>query len=86
MKYYKGLFTGKGFITHNDSKNYTILEYGTNIFYTDSPDWASKHNLEEITKEEAQQILDDYITEQIQQITDYDTTDEDERPAYIVLP
>jgi hypothetical protein len=58
MKYYVVENTGKGFITHLENKESHIVGYPANVWLTENTSWASRVNAVEITKVQAQELID----------------------------
>ena len=85
--------TGKGFITHVDSRKFWIRGYPGNVWVCDdipeSRDWVAGNSGSVKTKSQAQTIVTDII--EAQQATWDDLSDDDKaasngRPATITLP
>ena len=85
--------SGKGFITHVDSRKFWIRGYPGNVWVCDdipeSRDWGARNSAASKTKSQAQTIVTDII--EAQQATWDDLSDEDKaastgRPATITLP
>ena len=77
MKYYIGKNTGKGFITHEDNEIGQITEYPGDIWVTENWRWGRLRGLQEIDKQEAQEIVDLAI---------YHLKDDQGEPLIINLP
>ena len=56
-KYYNAENTGKGFITHEDNELAHVSGYPGNVWVTENTAWAVKHGLTEITKVNAQTLV-----------------------------
>ena len=96
----KGLFnywvvanSGKGFITHTDSRKFWIRGYPGNVWGCDdipeSRDWGARNSAASKTKSQAQTIVTDII--EAEQATCDNLSDEAKaetggRPATITLP
>ena len=85
--------SGKGFITHVDSRKFWISGYPGNVWVCDdipeSRDWVARNSGSVKTKSQAQTIVTDIV--EAQQATWDDLSDEDKaatlgRPATITLP
>ena len=69
MKYYTATYTGKGFITHGDNESSLVNGYpSADVWLTDNTDWAVRVGAVEITKEEAQALVDAKIAERVSNI------------------
>ena len=85
--------TGKGFITHTDSRKFWIRGYPGNVWVCDdipeSRDWGARNSAATKTKSQAQTIFTNII--EAEQATWDDLSDEEKaltpgRPATITLP
>ena len=85
--------SGKGFITHTDSRKFWIRSYPGNVWVCDdipeSRDWVARNSGSVKTKTQAQTIVTNII--EAQQATWDDLSDDDKaasngRPATITLP
>jgi len=85
--------SGKGFITHTDSRKFWISGYPGNVWVCDdipeSRDWGARNSAASKTKSQAQTIVTDIV--EAAQATWDDLSDEDKaasdgRPATITLP
>ena len=85
--------SGKGFITHVDSRKFWISGYPGNVWVCDdipeSRDWGARNSAATKTKSQAQTIVTNII--EAQQATWDDLSDDDKaasdgRPATITLP
>ena len=92
MKYCIANNFGKGFITHRDSVAFEFQGYPCDIWIlkenTGDIDWIQRVGGTEVTKEEAQKILD---TEVLRLQEEWDNLTEEEknnltRPGAIILP
>ena len=73
MKYYTATYTGKGFITHEDNESSLVNGYpSADVWLTDNTDWAVRVGAVEITKEEAQALVDAKIAERVSKIGNSD--------------
>ena len=85
--------SGKGFITHTDSRKFWIGGYPGNVWVCDdipeSRDWGARNSAATKTKSQAQTIVTNII--EAEQATWDDLSDDDKaasdgRPATITLP
>ena len=85
--------SGKGFITHTDSRKFWIGGYPGNVWVCDdipeSRDWGARNSAATKTKSQAQPIVTNII--EAEQATWDDLSDDDKaasdgRPATITLP
>ena len=85
--------SGKGFITHVDSRKFWISGYPGNVWVCDdipeSRDWGARNSAASKTKSQAQTIVTNII--EAEQATWDDLSDDDKaasdgRPATITLP
>ena len=85
--------SGKGFITHTDSRKFWISGYPGNVWVCDdipeSRDWGARNSAATKTKSQAQTIVTNIV--EAEQATWDDLSDEDKaasngRPATITLP
>ena len=85
--------TGKGFITHVDSRKFWIRGYPGNVWVCDdipeSRDWGARNSAASKTKSQAQTIVTNII--EAEQATWDDLSDDDKaltsgRPTTITLP
>ena len=74
-KYYNAENTGKGFITHEDNELSHISGYPGNIWLTENTAWAAKHGLSEITRLEAQTLVNTAISGSVDENGDQVTLD-----------
>jgi hypothetical protein len=81
--YYQAINTGKGFITHADNELAHVAGYPGNIWVTENTDWAARVEATELTKEEAQSIVDTAIS---QSIPIYDSNSNTYISPTIILP
>jgi uncharacterized membrane protein YdcZ (DUF606 family) len=62
MTYYyyvsESISQGKGFITHEDNELAHITGYPGSVFVTENTTWATRIGATEVTKEEAQVLVD----------------------------
>jgi len=76
--------SGKGFITHTDSRKFWIRGYPGNVWVCDdipeSRDWGARNSAATKTKSQAQTIVTDIIDDA------KDAWDADEREANVDLP
>jgi hypothetical protein len=68
LKYYQAQNYGKGFITHEDNEFKHVAGYPGNIWVTENEIWAQRVGATELTKDQAQSIVDQAIEEYNQQI------------------
>ena len=61
-KYYEAVNTGKGFITHGDNELSHISGYPGNVWLTENTAWVARHGLSEITRLEAQTLVNTAIS------------------------
>ena len=61
-KYYEAVNTGKGFITHGDNELAHIEGYPGNNWLTENTAWATRLGLSEITRLEAQTLVNTAIS------------------------
>ena len=61
-KYYNAENTGKGFITHEDNELEHISGYPGNVWVTENTAWAARHYLVEMTKLNAQTLVNTAIS------------------------
>ena len=61
-KYYEAVNTGKGFITHDDNALAHISGYPGNVWLTENTAWATRHGISEITRLEAQTLVNTAIS------------------------
>ena len=76
-KYYEKENTGKGFITHADNELSHVAGYPGNVWVTENTAWAARHNLVEMTKMNAQTLVNTAIS---------GSNDEDGNQIVINLP
>ena len=85
LKYYIITSTGeKNFVTYQDNEIAHVSSFPTDIWVTENTAWAEKVGATEITKEEAQTRLNEYI-DYLRSIY-VQSTPEDMYPEYIILP
>jgi hypothetical protein len=72
-KYYEAVNTGKGFITHKDNKLAHIEGYPGNVWLTENKAWAAKLGLSEITRLEAQTLVNTAISGSVDRNNDQAT-------------
>ena len=65
MAYYQVENTGLGFITHEDNEAAHIAGFPADIWVTENIAWATRVGAVEITKEEAQALVDASIAGQV---------------------
>ena len=63
-KYYNAENTGKGFITHEDNALSHVSGYPGNVWVTENTAWAVRHSLVEMTKMNAQTLVNTAISVQ----------------------
>lgn len=79
MKYYIAENYGLGFITHQDNESNEIVGYPANVWVTENTSWAARVGAVEITKEQAQTLVDDAYSEEMDKIRAYiDSSDPSE--------
>ena len=61
-KYYEAVNTGRGFITHADNELEHISGYPGNVWLTENTAWATRHGISEITRLEAQTLVNTAIS------------------------
>ena len=61
-KYYNAENTGKGFITHEDNELAHVSGYPGNVWVTENTAWAARHYLVEMTKLNAQTLVNTAIS------------------------
>ena len=61
-KYYEAVNTGRGFITHADSELAYVQGYPGNVWLTENTAWATRHGISEITRLEAQTLVNTAIS------------------------
>jgi hypothetical protein len=84
MHYYQIQNPGiKGWITHEDNEIAHISEYPGNIWTTENTEWAQRVSAVEITKEEAQSIVNQIITQAQSEWTENSIL---QYPENIVIP
>ncbi len=59
LKYYYAVNTGKGFITHEENESAYIKGYPGDIYVTENEAWASRVSAIELTKDQAQAIVNE---------------------------
>ena len=74
-KYYEAVNTGKGFITHADNELSHISGYPGNVWLTENTAWAARHGLSEITRIEAQTLVNTAISGSVDENGDQTTLD-----------
>jgi hypothetical protein len=69
MRYIQATCTGVGFITHQDAESFAISGYPCDIWITDETsaavDWSTRVNGISLTKEQAQELIDQQINNNI---------------------
>lgn len=63
LKYFQAENYGKGFITHEDNEFKHVSGYPGNIWVTENEVWAQRVGATELTKEQAQAIVDAEIAQ-----------------------
>jgi hypothetical protein len=81
LKYYQAQNYGKGFITHEDNEFKHVAGYPGDIYVTENDVWAQRVGATELTKEQAQQIVDQVVETSNQQIEQQTNT-----PIQVILP
>lgn len=71
MKYYIAENYGRGFITHQDNESNHVSSYPANIWVTENTSWAARVGAVEITKEQAQTLVNNVHSEEIARIQAY---------------
>jgi hypothetical protein len=71
MKYYIAENNGHGFITHSDNEFSHIDGYPANIWVTENTSWAARVGGVEITKEEAQTLINSEHSKYIDEVQAY---------------
>ena len=74
-KYYEAVNTGKGFITHGDNELSHISGYPGNVWLTENTAWAARLGLSEITRLEAQTLVNTAISGLVDENGDQVTLD-----------
>ena len=74
-KYYEAENTGKGFITHGDNELAHIEGYPGNVWLTENTAWAARHGISEITRLEAQTLVNTAISGSVDENGDQITLD-----------
>ena len=85
-KYYNAENTGKGFITHEDNELAHIKGYPGNIWVTENTAWATRHGLSEITRLEAQTLVNIAISGSLVDSNGLPTTGSDGTQVTLDLP
>ena len=85
-KYYNAENTGKGFITHEDNELGHISGYPGNVWLTENTAWAARHGLSEITRLEAQTLVNIAISGSLVDSNGLPTTGSDGTQLVINLP
>ena len=85
-KYYEKENTGKGFITHADNELSHISGYPGNVWLTENTAWAARHGLSEITRLEAQTLVNIAISGSLVDSNGLPTTGSDGTQIVINLP
>lgn len=85
VKYYQAVNYGKGFITHEDNEYRHVSGYPGDIWVTENEIWAQRIGATELTKEQAQTIVD---SEYQQALENYQNSNDPNRPepTPIILP
>ncbi len=81
LKYYQAQNYGKGFITHEDNEFKHISGYPGDIYVTENDIWAQRVGATELTKDQAQSIVDQAVENYNQQIEQQTNI-----PQSIILP
>ena len=74
-KYYEAVNTGKGFITHGDNELSHISGYPGNVWLTENTAWATRLGLSEITRLQAQTLVNTAISGSVDENGDQVTLD-----------
>ena len=74
-KYYQTENTGKGFITHDDNELAHVSGYPGNVWLTENTAWAARLGLSEITRLEAQTLVNTAISGSVDENGDQTTLD-----------
>ena len=74
-KYYEAVNTGKGFITHEDNALAHISGYPGNVWLTENTAWAARLGISEITRLEAQTLVNTAISGSVDENGDQITLD-----------
>lgn len=82
FKYYQAENYGKGFITHEDNEFKHVAGYPGDIWVTENDVWAQRVNATELTKAEAQAIVDAAVEQAVQNAAPQNNL----TPAPVVLP
>ena len=85
-KYYEKENTGKGFITHADNELSHVAGYPGNIWVTENTAWAARHGLSEITRLEAQTLVNIAISGSLVDSSGLPTTGSDGTQVILNLP
>ena len=85
-KYYEKENTGKGFITHADNELSHISGYPGNVWLTENTAWAARHGLSEITRLEAQTLVNIAISGSLVDSNGLPTTGSDGTQVTLDLP
>ena len=85
-KYYNAENTGKGFITHADNELSHISGYPGNVWLTENTAWAARHGLSEITRLEAQTLVNIAISGSLVDSNGLPTTGSDGTQVTLDLP
>lgn len=86
MKYYIAENYGQGFITHRDNESNDIAGYPANVWVTENTSWAARVGAVEITKEEAQTLIDTAHSEYIAEIQAHiNSSDPSEQTLFLQL-
>ena len=85
-KYYEAEYTGKGFITHADNELSHISGYPGNVWLTENTAWAARHGLSEITRLEAQTLVNIAISGSLVDSNGLPTTGSDGTQVTLDLP
>ena len=85
-KYYNEENKGKGFITHADNELSHISGYPGNVWLTENTAWAARHGLSEITRLEAQTLVNIAISGSLVDSNGLPTTGSDGTQVTLDLP
>ena len=86
MKYYIAENYGRGFITHQDNESSHIVSYSANIWVTENTSWATRVGAVEVTKEEAQTLINNAHSENMDKLQAYiDSSDPSEEILFLQL-
>lgn len=86
MKYYIAENYGPGFITHQDNESNEIAGYPANVWVTENTSWAARVGAVEVTKEEAQTLVNNAHSENMDKLQAYiDSSDPSEEILFLQL-